>query len=306
MKKFIRKICIVSSVLIIAISCFLCVCCELQKYGVDELFYRVMSVENRATNLKVLEKIDTESTPEYDVLIITDVHFGNENKGKNGPRRESEWFNQLTEIQPNGKRLVDSVKFAICMGDVADHGKKEEFLRFDNDIRKSLEAITTDVSPSGIKIYNIIGNHDLYNNGWSEWSSIMYPHTSFYKFETSKYSWYFIDSASGTVGGYQFNALSSSLKNDDKPKFMFSHVPIYAEDTLYFTMQNTQERNLLIAQCARNNVEFFIDGHTHKNRTSDFGKFTERNIPGFLEKYSYAIMHVNEITQAVSIEIKKY
>ena len=284
--------------------------CNLEEYGLEQAFYRIMSVETRANSLTTLPKENTDLTgtridPRYDVLIITDVHFGNENKGKNGPRREDEWFEKLQKGAV-GSRIIDKVKFAICLGDVADHGREEEFKRFKESIEDRLMSITTSMAPDGIKTYNVVGNHDLYNSGWDAWSRYCSPGTSFYKFETPSFSWYFIDSASGTLGGYQYDTLSAAMSADTKDKLVFSHVPIYAEDNLYFTMQNTKERNLLISLCAKTGTRLFIDGHTHKDRTSDFGKFTERNIPGFLAKYKYGILHVDEDAKTVELEIAGY
>ena len=295
---------------LIFLPLFLICGCSLDDYGLDQAFYRRMSVETRSSKLKVLSKVNSniDGTPvdsTYDVLIITDLHFGNENKGKNGPRREDEWFDQLLEGSV-GNRIVDRVKFVICLGDVADHGRRSEFETFKESVEDRLESIKTAMAPDGIKTYNVVGNHDLYNDGWNAWSDNCYPGTSLYKFESPSFSWYFIDSASGTLGGYQYDVLSDCMKNDGKRKLVFSHVPIYAENKLYFTMQNTEERNRLISTCAKTGVLWFVDGHTHEDRTSGSGKFTERNVPGFLEKYEYGIMHVDESNGTVSIELKRY
>ncbi len=97
-----------------------------------------------------------------------------------------------------------------------------------------------------------------------------------------------------------------AMDTDPKDKFVFSHVPIYANDFLYFTMQNSEERNKIISACAKDRAKFFIDGHTHQEIVSDFGKFTEYNLPGFLEKYGYTILHVNEATKETSLKCLYY
>lgn len=285
--------------------------CALMEYDLTEGFFRLMKVEQRAKKLKFLSDETSinsiNNDEEYDVLIITDVHVGNENHGKNGPRREDAWFDQITKVDSStGKRIVDNVRFAICLGDVAEHGLLEECNRFNDLITTKLENITTPKAPEGIKLYNIVGNHDLYNSGWKAWSKTMYPGTSFYKFETPSFSWYFLDSASGTIGGYQYDALKSDMSNDSKRKLVFSHVPLYADDFFYFTMQNTEERNKIISTCAKNKTCFFIDGHTHAELTTDFGKFTEYNLPGFLELYGYAILHINEAEATAKLMVKYY
>lgn len=278
--------------------------CKFADYNLSEAFYRLMSVELRAQELKVLSEetvingIDAED--EYDVLIITDVHFGNENKGKNGPRREDNWFEYLNNIDAKtGKSLIDTTKFVICMGDVAEHGYESETLRFKKDIVDKLDA-------KGIPVYNIVGNHDLYNSGWNQWADNLYPHTSFYKFSTPNFSWYFTDSASGTFGGYQYEAFNKDMNKDTKKKLVFSHVPLYANNHQYFVMQNTDERNKIINTCAKNKTSLFIDGHSHVDKYTDFGKFEEFNIPSFLQSYGFAVLHVNEKDQSCSLQVKYY
>ena len=269
------------------------------KYNIGEGFARLMKVEERATNLRILDQEPVlnaiTDSEEYDVLVITDVHFGNENHGKNGPRREDDFFAHLEDAS-SGAALIDSVKFVICMGDIAEHGYDDEFKRFNAVIKAWFDA-------KGIPIYHVVGNHDLYNSGWKNWAANNYPNTSFYKFETPSFSWYFLDSASGTLGWYQYDALDGHMRRDDKKKLVFTHIPVYAEDNLYFVMQNTEERNLLISTCAKTGVQLFVDGHTHKDRTSDFGKFIERNVPGFLEKSGYGVVHINEANDTCSIKV---
>ena len=290
----------------------LCPSCQIKytEYSLGEGFYRLMKVERRATILKVLSS-ETDinsiaSDEEYDVLIVTDVHMGNENYGKNGPRRESEWLKQITDVQEDGSRIVDSVRFALCLGDVAEHGYLSECERFNSDVKDPLLNIKTEKCPEGIKLYNIVGNHDLYNSGWQNWADTMYPNTSFYKFETPSFSWYFLDSASGSLGGYQYDAADAAMRADTKKKLVFSHVPVYADDFFYFTMQNTEERNRLISTCAETSTELFVDGHTHNERFSDFGAFYEYNLPGFLEKYGYGILHINEKEGTATMTVKYY
>lgn len=303
-----KKVLIISTILLLLTTLN---SCRLMEYDLTEAFYRLMNVEKRTAEFKVLEDETNlnliADDEEYDVLIITDIHIGNENHGKNGPRREADWFKQLNEIDSEtGKAILDEVKFAICLGDVADHGLLGEFNRFNSLVTEKLQETKTSKAPEGIKIYSVVGNHDLYNSGWNYWSQTQYPGTSFYKFETPSFSWYFIDSASGTIGDQQFDILQKNLKNDPKPKLLFSHIPLYADNFQYFIMQDTEERNAIINTVSKNNSRMFIDGHTHEELYTDFGKFQEINVPGFLEKYGYGILHVNEKEKTLSMKIKYY
>lgn len=278
--------------------------CKFLDYDLTEAFHRLMKVELRAQGIELIttnaavNSIGAED--EYDVLIITDIHFGNENKGLNGPRREDEWFAKLNTVNTQtGKSLMDTTKFVICLGDIAEHGLESETLAYKAAIVDVFEA-------KGISVFNVVGNHDLYNSGWTQWSNNLYPGTSFYKFETPSFSWYFLDSASGTLGGFQYEEMDKTMSKDPKDKLVFTHIPLYAENHQYFVMQNTDERNKIINTCAKYFTKKFVDGHTHVKRTSNFGKFTEHNIPGFLSKYGYAVLHVNEKNKKTVLNVHYY
>lgn len=271
--------------------------CGLAEYGLDELFSRKMDTDERAGSLTVLTGTEVPSVAagdEYDVLLIADVHFGNENKGKNGPRRETEWFDKLQD-----DHIIDNVKFAICLGDVADHGTLEEFTRFNTEIRDKF-------SMYGIPLYSVTGNHDLYNSGWAFWTATQNPGTSFYKFTTPSFSWYFLDSGSGSLGDIQFTLLKKDLKTDSNKKLFFTHVPLYADDEFCFIMQNTDERNKLISLLASTDTVYFVDAHVHGELSTNFGKFTEYNIPSLLEQYSFGILHIDEAAGTARITCMSY
>lgn len=283
--------------------------CGLAEYGLDELFFRDMPPDKRADTLTVLtgSKAPSVSAGEiYDVLLISDVHFGRDSSEAGGPRREADWFSKLQTPDSTGRCPIDSVKFAICLGDVADHGKQEEYAAFNTEIRDKLAAIPTLAAPQGIQVYSVTGNHDLYNSGWATWSVTQNPGTSFYKFTTPSFSWYFLDSGSGSLGEKQFTALEADMTADSNKKLVFTHVPIYADDGFYFTMQNPDERNRLISLCASTDTVYFVDGHVHRELVTDFGKFIEYNMPSLLDQYSYGILHIDEAAVTARIVCMSY
>lgn len=275
-------------ILIVLVS-FLFTACQYYSYGLDEFFYRSNTVDKRASRLLELKDFVNEDgtgklSGEYEVLIITDVHFGGENMGKNGRRMEDEFIQWIK----NTYTSEDLPKFVICLGDVAEHGLAEEYEDYENFTKQLKEEF-------GLVTYNVIGNHDLYNAGWSHYEKHCYPYTSFYKFNTEKFSWYFLDSASCSLGNDQLMAFKKDMeyREPGRKKLVFTHVPVYAGGRFYFVMQNTTERNKLISYCAENKVQAFIDGHTHKEISSNIG-FTEYNLPGFLEKRGFGIITVDE------------
>lgn len=269
--------------------------CKYYSYGMEEFLYRSGTVEKRTASVLELEDSDVPVVPtegSYNILVITDVHFGAEKSEEYRKKLSAAFINYVKNIPAAEKPL-----FCICLGDISEYGLKSQFESFNQFVNK--------LSDLGIKTYSILGNHDLYNSGWHAYKDTIFPFTSFYYFKTDVFSFYFIDSASGSLGKNQMNILENILIKDLNPKIVSSHIPIYANDFFYFSMQNSMERNLLISMMAENNVKAFFDGHTHHSNSFNMGNFTEYNIPGFLEKNEFGIITLNQDDVSVSVKIVK-
>lgn len=271
--------------LLAVISIFLSSCNFLfGGYGWDEFFYREHSVSSRADSLTDLTDTPAGTSAAYSVIVITDVHFGGD-----GTRPDDKFFSWVAG-------LSDKPKFCVCLGDVVEHGYESEYTDYVSFTGKLYDTY-------GIRTYTVTGNHDLYNSGWKYWSTMVYPYTSFYRLKTLDFSWYFLDSGSGSLGTDQYDALEDAMDNDSNPKIVLLHYPIYADGTIYTCLQNTYERDKLITLFAKKNVKLVLDGHTHTYHTYDFGTFYEFNVPGYLEKGQWALLTVNETAGTVSAEL---
>lgn len=262
------------------------------QYALHEFLYRNDSVDKRAGKLNKINDSEIPMIPasgKYSVLIMSDVHFGAENQKRK--RREEDFFTEINN-------MAEKPLFAISLGDIAEHGYKTELEAYKKHLTDELDRLFT------IKTYNVVGNHDLYNSGWRHFKEILFPHEALYKFSTKNFSWYFIDSASNTLGKKQSTLLINDMKKDEKSKFVFAHVPFYADDWFYFTMQDSTERNQLLSAFAKNNVNGIFTGHTHIERTHDFGTFTEYTLGGYFAKRSWGILHVDEDQKQYSFEFK--
>ena len=64
--------------------------CKYYAYGLEEFFYRENTLDKRIDTLTELAdtQIPQNLPDEYNILVITDIHFGGENKEKNGARNE--------------------------------------------------------------------------------------------------------------------------------------------------------------------------------------------------------------------------
>ena len=115
-----------------------------------------------------------------------------------------------------------------------------------------------------LPFHPVVGNHDITHNGWSLFCDQF--KTSFYEFTVQVGDSYdrfiFIDSANGTLGNFQIDAIeNSALLQDGKPirnTFTFTHTNIfrpslnefastYCREELYYLLNKLSEWNTTIA-----------------------------------------------------------
>ena len=115
-----------------------------------------------------------------------------------------------------------------------------------------------------LPFYPVVGNHDITHNGWTLFSNLF--NTSFYEFTVKlgdKYDRFiFLDSANGTLGAYQIEAIEDkALEHDNKNidhVFTFTHTNIfrpslnefastYCREELYYILDKLADWNTTIA-----------------------------------------------------------
>ena len=166
--------------------------------------------------------------------------------------------------------VTTGAEFVIVAGDLADAGLPGEYARY--------AAWTAGL---GVPVRSAIGNHDLYNEGWSTYRSTPGLGASFYSFAIGPRSFYFLDSGNGTLGRDQIEKLRDEFAGDLNPKVVVCHYPLYdGNDELYFELTNTAERAALVDLYALSGVELLIEGHTHIQNHTTFGTMDEWVCPG--------------------------
>ena len=225
----------------------------------------------------------------YDVLIFSDVHFGTRRTPSELPES---FFNWLDSVKGTEKEPA----FAICLGDIADVGKQSDYDEY-------LEFCTKLKNDYGIKmIFNVCGNHDIYQNHWCNWKNNCYPYTSFYKFKTSGFSWYIFDTASGFVGAQQYELLKSDLEEDANPKIMISHYPLTSFRPVGAGLNDSVERNTLIRDFSQSNVKCYFGGHNHQIQEHYLG-FNDYLCPSLRYGQGWMILHIDETAGTASAEV---
>ncbi len=180
-----------------------------------------------------------------------------------------------------------------------------------NEFLREIESMESSYWGKSIKSLTILGNHDLYNNGWENWKAQVYPYTAYYSLVLNgksggSVSLFFLDSANGTLGVDQLESLESEICADVNPKIVFSHYPVYAGGNLLMTLQDTTERSLLLTWFSKNNVRYVFAGHAHKNYGFSHSSFREDVTASYVFNRYFRLVTVNTVTGNVSSELLSY
>ena len=146
---------------------------------------------------------------------------------------------------------ANRINFAIFGGDLTYLGRETEYRNF-VDLANALTC------PS----YAALGNHDLYNGGWSYYWRHLGP--SSYSFYGGNAKFVVIDSASDEIGQAQMEWIAKELRNNKQPLlFVISHVPIYGGSHGGYDFPKGPERTELIELFEKYEVDFVLEGHYH-------------------------------------------
>ena len=285
-------------------------------YGFYQLLFGEEDVDERFSGFSDLSgetvlALDLGLNGKYSFIVVTDVHIGASDV------RSSKMNDFLNEIS----LLFESIdktkipRFIVNLGDTADGGHLSEYNNYNSYLEKIRKlAVEKNVvsSTEAFKIYTILGNHDLYNNGWTDWKKTVYPYKSTYYFSLSSgeadydslpFSFYFVDTGNGAFGTDQLDAFEKLLKSDPNPKMIFSHYPFYSDNVPFMALEDTTERNYLLSLFAKNNVKALFGGHVHTVFEHGFGSFSQINTSALFKNEAFRLVTVDESTLSVSTKL---
>lgn len=190
-----------------------------------------------------------EAKESYTLHVCTDPHI-------------NETYKNLREFSTR-LRNDATVDFGIVLGDCTDNR---------NAFQNYADALTfVDGEQQANKpIFSLIGNHDLFFNGWKEYAKLMGPSVYWFEVKCGATSDLFItlDSASGTMGKKQINWLKEFLAAE---RANYRHCVVLTHTNLFYTDNSQQgsgnmaleETALLTDLFSRNKVTLCLQGHDH-------------------------------------------
>ena len=177
----------------------------------------------------------------FSFLFVGDMHL----TGSNTSRLDT----VLQAAQDHG----DS--FIIFLGDLIEKGARADFETF---------KTTVNAHGFGEKVIYALGNHDIFEDGWSAYRELMGP--SHYTVTFGNCNFVIVDSADGIVGENQKDWIEEELKMSSSIQhtFIVSHyMPVVPGQRTYLKLANESEAVNLMKMMSRFGVEAWLGGHYH-------------------------------------------
>ena len=134
---------------------------------------------------------------------------------------------------------------------------------------EALEYVS-DVQANNRPIFSLLGNHDIYFNGWDEYSTLLGPSVYWFdvQFAAGRDLFIVLDSASGTLGGKQLSWLRAFLASERgryRHCVVLTHTNIFYADNSQLGSGNLslEETAVLTDLLSRHRVTLCLQGHDH-------------------------------------------
>ena len=153
----------------------------------------------------------------------------------------------------------------VAVGDMTT-GREKDYQMFHSQVLNS----------KGVEMFPMVGNHDLYFNGWKEYHARFGSSVYNFTVQASGASDLYIclDSGSGTLGSRQLNWLKKLLE-EERPKYrhcvVFSHVNLNRARQTTSTNLNVEELYVLQELFLVHQVDMVITAHDHKKSVESLG-----------------------------------
>lgn len=181
-----------------------------------------------------------DASKPYNFAVISDTHYYKTNP---------EYFRKISE-----KVSENKISFIILLGDITQAGTAAQF-----------RMVKDDLNNLNIPYYPVIGNHDIYNNGYDNYKRVF--GRTVYSFDIGGTRFIFTDTANGLLGGGQKDWLTKRLKAHMRIKLVFTHYSPIDDDLQSFTATPEPEESAsVIALNDKYDTNCFISGHLHNYR----------------------------------------
>lgn len=185
----------------------------------------------------------------YVVYTATDPHIDQTNRN----------LNTFNDALRNDAQAA----FGVILGDCID---------VRDNLPKYLEALAYDPDRHAYdpQIYHVLGNHDLYFRGWTNFKEQVGPSVFWFEvaFSTGKDLYISLDTATGTLGSKQtkwFRNFLTEKRENYRHCIILTHTNLFYTDNSQSSSGNMpmEEVYSLLELLGRHNVSLVLQGHDH-------------------------------------------
>jgi len=173
----------------------------------------------------------------FSFIHITDLHY------IDGANRH------IPALTP---KLAASDAFIIASGDLTDGGQRADF-----------NAWRADSVALGIPVFSAAGNHDLWNQGWDHFKTVLGP--SVYSIVSGNVRIIVLDSGDDTLGADQYKWLERELAATSQTwRIVVSHYNFFSPNIVE-TAQATNREEIygMMRMFEKYHVNYVLMGHSH-------------------------------------------
>jgi len=205
----------------------------------------------RSNNLNGFSTIEVPSD-DYTLCIAADIHMGG--------------ISNFDKFLTDSKSL--NVAAVIFNGDISN-GNTADY--------QTLQQHLPDTKQ--MKYFSLVGNHDLFYNGWDEFHHLFGSATFYFSVKSPQASDLFIciDTGSGTLGIKQLDWLKNVLQEKRslyRNCIVFTHSNLYRAKHSLTTNPMDEEVLIIMDLFTKYNINIVISGHEHTNAVAKFGNTT--------------------------------
>ena len=202
----------------------------------------------------------------YSIFAMSDSHVG-------GVKNLNSFINEA---------IRSNAIAAVMVGDLTT-GHADDYTTFAQNLP----------DPDSLLTFQMVGNHDLYFDGWNSFYSHFGPSVYLFKVKTPDSTDLFVclDSGGGTLGSKQLSWLEEILESerqDYRHCFLFTHNNFFRTRHTTSTNPFVEEVREIMELSIEHQVDMFVTGHDHKKGELTFGNTTYLTTNALYDEYKQA------------------
>lgn len=205
----------------------------------------------RSNELHGFSNIDVPND-DYTLCIAADIHMGGTSN-----------FDKFLTVSKSMNAAAIILNGDISKGNIADYQTLQQHLP---DTKQ-------------LKYFSLVGNHDLFYNGWDEFHNLFGSATYYFTVKSPKANDLFIciDTGNGTLGIKQLDWLKNVLQETRalyRNCIVFTHSNLYRAKHSLTTNPVDEELLIIMDLFTKHRINTVISGHEHNNAVEKFGNTT--------------------------------